>query len=442
MKSSIRFFCTIIASTVLITGGAFAKTTPTYEQKKLSGFEMGMGVPLVTPLTGYNMFVGYTNKQNSTTFLGKRLGVRADFTISTGLHANATVSDNPVTKKYEIDASGKILGYKLNMSDFTDKETTIDHQKDSDDITIGDLGKDFASASFSLKNSNMGLMVDFYPFADTWFLGGLRFSGGYYTGKLDMDLNVNINKDINFDYRISNQKEGGEFKYPDKLKVNVPKGTSIGANYNWKYSGPYAGFGFDLGIYRGFKFFLDAGVVFAHAPHISDDNIKDDNFVVNACYDIDGTGCNDMIEILHGVKTKPDVDELFQKTIGYVAQTVLTSRETEFNDVWTAIGANPDEIDYMALGADIVSFLNDGDVAWINTLITAHGDEGLTNAIELAKNEFYNPSNPNEKKLKEDIDKSWKEYQDNKDRAYKDVNKVLDDYGIIPMVKIGFMYSS
>ena len=339
MKSSIRFFCTIIASTVLITGGAFAKTIPTYEQKKLSGFEMGMGVPLVTPLTGYNVFVGYTNKQNSTTFLGKRLGVRADFTIPTGLHANATISDNPVTKKYEIDASGKILGYKLNMSDFTDKETTVKHQKDSDDIVIGDLGKDFASASFSLKNSNMGLMVDFYPFADTWFLGGLRFSGGYYMGELDLDLNVNINKDINFDYRISNQKEDGEFKYSDKLKVNIPQGTSIGANYNWKYSGPYAGFGFDLGIYRGFKFFLDAGVVFAHAPHISDDNIKDENFRVNACYDVDGTGCSDMIEILHGVKTKPDVDELFQKTIGYVAQTVLTSRESEFADVWDEINA-------------------------------------------------------------------------------------------------------
>ncbi|MDR2675945.1 MAG: hypothetical protein LBC18_14035, partial [Opitutaceae bacterium] len=35
------------------------------------------------------------------------------------------------------------------------------------------------------------------------------------------------------------------------------------ANADWKYTGPYVGMGWDIGIFSGLSFFMDAGVVFA-----------------------------------------------------------------------------------------------------------------------------------------------------------------------------------
>ena len=39
-----------------------------------------------------------------------------------------------------------------------------------------------------------------------------------------------------------------------------------------------------------------------------------------------------------------------------------------------------------------------------------------------------------------DIDDAWADYNDEKEKTIKDVNDFLDDYGMIPMIKIGFMY--
>ena len=437
MKSHTRTsFIAIALALLTVTANASASNAK-YKKSRFSGLEFGMGVPLVTPLTGYNIFVGYVNKDAST-ILGRRFGVRADFTISTPLQLNGTISkgtDKADKIVYDIDANGKILGINLNQSKFTNKKTTIDFKKD-DDFIPGSF--DGISASFSLKNQNFGLLIDFYPFADTWFLGGLRFSGGYYMGDLDLNANVDFNKDVDFSYRV---KKGQK----DYIYARIPAGSHLGVKYHWAYSGPYAGFGFDLGIWHGFKFFIDAGVVFAHAPHIGDHNIDDENFVIKSCYKIndDGTGCkiDDMMELVHGIKTKPDTEQL----LGTTVSQFLTTNNTDgkLNDVITVINNNGGNIqDAAQLGKDVMDFLNGQSIGWIDKLVDTkdpsnHAHEtDLASAVNTLKSELGKKGSD----TKDKFDKAWDDYQKSKNDLFKDVNKALDDYGIVPMIKFGFMY--
>ena len=118
-----------------------------------------------------------------------------------------------------------------------------------------------------MSAKHFGLLVDFYPFGNTWFAGGLRLSGGYMTGNLDLSADIQ-----------GTQKIGHiEFEFGGK-KYTYDGDTMHGkADVNWKYRGPYLGTGFDLGIYAGFKMYLDAGVVFV-----------DKNATVNLDVPLDG----------------------------------------------------------------------------------------------------------------------------------------------------------
>ena len=42
--------------------------------------------------------------------------------------------------------------------------------------------------------------------------------------------------------------------------------------------------------------------------------------------------------------------------------------------------------------------------------------------------------------IQKDVNDVWADYDKAKKDAIKDANDFLDDYGIMPMVKIGFMY--
>lgn len=177
------------------------------------GLQLGLGV---SPTSGLNAFVGYNNK-NFDSFWAKRFGIRFDF---------ATYS--PIKSK---------LNNEIN--DFVD----------SDGFEIGD---ELKVNDFALDAKHYGAMIDFYPFGDTWFLGGWRVSGGYMTGKLDFDAAIHGTKSI----------DGFEFELGDR-KYTYTGGQMQGkAMLDWNFSGPYLGTGFDLGIFRGFKIYFDAGVVF------------------------------------------------------------------------------------------------------------------------------------------------------------------------------------
>lgn len=178
------------------------------------GLQVGLGVSVTSGLNG---FVGYNNK-NFDSFWAKRFGVRFDF-----------ASMSPIKSK---------LNSKINSA-IGDEGIEIDDGLNIDNVALS--GKHF------------GALIDFYPFGNTWFVGGLRLSGGYVTGKMDLDSDIHgksENGKIEF--------ELGDHKY--YYEGNVMHGK---ADLNWKYSGPYLGTGFDLGIFAGFKMYLDAGVVFA-----------------------------------------------------------------------------------------------------------------------------------------------------------------------------------
>ena len=102
----------------------------------------------------------------------------------------------------------------------------------------------------------MFAVIDFYPFGDTWFLGGLRFSGGYYNGDLKLTADLTAKNGV-----LAND---AEFKLGDtwyKYTAGDTKGLALA---KWNMAGPYAGLGFDIGLFAGLKIYFDAGCVFTN----------------------------------------------------------------------------------------------------------------------------------------------------------------------------------
>ncbi len=194
---------------------------PVFEAKKSNpkikfphGLQIGAGV---SATSGLNGFVGYNNK-NFDSFWAKRFGVRLDF---------GTYS--PIKSK---------MNKKIN-------DIVEDIEKDG--VKIGDMKIE----NFALDGHHFGALVDFYPFGDTWFLGGWRLSGGYFTGKLNLNADITSKSNTVYEFELDGQTYTYDTGYArGKAKVN------------WKYSGPYVGTGFDLGLFWGIKIYMDAGVVF------------------------------------------------------------------------------------------------------------------------------------------------------------------------------------
>lgn len=182
------------------------------------GLQLGVGV---SATSGLNGFVGYANKSFDSFWL-KRLGFRLDF------------------------ATTSLMKSAINSG--------VDAFMGDDGIDIGD---GLTIKDGSIEGHHFAALVDFYPFGDTWFLGGIRISGGYYLGNLDLSANltgkVNDLPDSEFAFSL----EGIDYKYVG----NEVHGT---ANAEWNYLGPYLGAGFDLGLFAGLKIYMDVGVVFTN----------------------------------------------------------------------------------------------------------------------------------------------------------------------------------
>ena len=195
---------------------------PVYQQtsnpktKFPRGLQLGLGV---SPTTGLNGFVGYNNK-NFNSFWWKRLGFRLDF-------ASTKPAKSFINKM--IDSYMGDEGIEIN-----------------DEISIVDG---------SIKAHHIGALVDFYPFGNTWFLGGWRITGGYMFGKLDIDANLKGTVDGLPAGKVEFEFDGVKYRYSG----NEVYGT---AKADWNLRGPYAGTGFDLGLLWGVKIYMDAGVVF------------------------------------------------------------------------------------------------------------------------------------------------------------------------------------
>ena len=208
------------AANVMTTSAAMSQPvikTSNPKTKFPRGLQFGIGV---SPTSGLNGFIGYNNK-NFDSFWAKRFGVRFDF-----------ASYSPIKNRLNTKINDAIGAEGIKIEDNLSIEQVI------------------------LNAKHYGALVDFYPFGNTWFLGGWRLSGGYMMGKLDLDGKIhgkNIGSGIEFELNgVSYVYTGSEMH-----------GTAMG---DWKYKGPYAGTGFDLGIFRGFKLFMDMGVVFTNKP--------------------------------------------------------------------------------------------------------------------------------------------------------------------------------
>lgn len=182
------------------------------------GLQLGVGV---SATSGLNGFVGYANK-NFDSFWLKRLGFRADFATTSPLKSMINSGIDSVMGDEGIDIGDGI----------TIKDGAID-------------GYHFAA------------LVDFYPFGNTWFLGGIRITGGYYFGNLELSANLTGKVSDLPEAEFAFSLNGVDYKYVG----NEVHGT---ANADWDYRGPYLGAGFDLGIVAGFKIYMDAGVVFTN----------------------------------------------------------------------------------------------------------------------------------------------------------------------------------
>ena len=177
------------------------------------GLQIGFGV---SPTSGLNGFIGYNNKKFDS-FWAKRFGVRFDF-----------ASYSPIKNR---------LNREINDA-IGDDGVKIDDGLKIDNMT--------------LNAKHYGALVDFYPFGDTWFFGGWRISGGYVAGNLNLNADVHGKSE---DGKVKFEL-GGEKYYYLGNEMLATAGTC------WKYNGPYAGTGFDLGLLFGFKIYVDAGVVF------------------------------------------------------------------------------------------------------------------------------------------------------------------------------------
>ncbi len=201
-----------------------------YTSNWYDGIQLGVGV---SATSGLNGFVGYANKDSSS-WLMRRLGLRFDF-------ASTRPIDGAINSA--VDSFISDDGY------------------DIDDITISDV---------DIDAKHFGAIVDFYPFGDTWFLGGWRVSGGYFAGDLNVGADLTGSVDGLPDGEYSFSFGGTDYKYTG----GDIRGT---AQIDWDYSGPYVGTGFDIGLFAGFKIYIDAGIVFTdNAPSI-DATVPTDN---------------------------------------------------------------------------------------------------------------------------------------------------------------------
>lgn len=215
---------------VCLTGALFAIVAVAGETSNSfpTGLQFGVGL---SATSGLNGFVGYANK-NYDSFWWKRLGFRFDF-----------ASTRPIRSKID---------------------SVIDHYMEDEYIEVGD---DVRVMQPKIKAKHIAAMIDIYPFGNTWFLGGWRLTGGYYKG--DMHINAVMESTDAFEFDMGGKK----FRYTD--------GAMHGkAKVDWKYSGPYAGTGFDLGLFYGLKIFVDAGVVFTSKAAELDLDIPTDNLEI------------------------------------------------------------------------------------------------------------------------------------------------------------------
>jgi hypothetical protein len=186
-----------------------------------------------------------------------------------------------------------------------------------------------------------------------------------------------------------------------------------------------------MGIWRGFKFYTDFGVVFANAPrmHYTDVWLPDD--AAQACLvDPSGSGIlcapEDWVtfDINNPNQSRNDILSAAlwgAGTAGFGGVDVLAFLPAEY--------ANQNQVRHA-----VNCFFNPagcalGDYQWIENMVAANGGSDLVDII-------------NEMRTGGDFDLQFiaDDYTQLRQDAADDVNDFLKDLKFVPMIRLGFMY--
>ena len=118
-----------------------------------------------------------------------------------------------------------------------------------------DVGDHLTITDGKIDSGHFALLFDLYPFGDTWFLGGWRVSAGYVIGGMNIDALLTGTDDLS-------GYAGKRFQLGDKIWEYTGGDVHGKGKLKWDFTGPYFGTGFDLGLFHGFKLYMDAGLVF------------------------------------------------------------------------------------------------------------------------------------------------------------------------------------
>ena len=177
------------------------------------GIQIGAGV---SALSGMNILAGYKYVDNFS-WLGK-FGVRFDFADTSALKSAVdSAIDNVMSGGIGVGDGVKIDEGKLNASHYS-------------------------------------VLADFYPFDSGW-----RISAGYMWGKLELDSKIKGEIAEIPSERFYFYINGDHYYY----NGNQFNGSVA---IDWDFYGPYLGTGFDIGLFCGFRLFMDLGMVLTNRP--------------------------------------------------------------------------------------------------------------------------------------------------------------------------------
>lgn len=189
----------------------------------LNGLSLGAGVAAGSGLNG---LIGY-GARNSDAWFWRRLRFRLDFASTKPIHSTF--------------------------------DSAVDHLIGSDGYTIDDI----TITDVDITAKHMSWLFDFYPLTDSKYFCGWRLTAGFMKGELKVDA------------ELTGAVEGAPadaFGFILGKTFYYYTGNSVhgSSDIDWKYHGPYFGTGFDIGIWRGLNFYLDAGVVWTSKKAIAD----------------------------------------------------------------------------------------------------------------------------------------------------------------------------
>lgn len=200
---------------LFMSGAAIATILP-------SGFSFGIGASV---LGGMNIVAGFANRDAQNDFW-RKFGFRADFSSS------APVKSIMNSTTRSLMGDGVHVGNGLNLYQ----------------------GEIYSRGGAAL--------IDFYPVSSCNFWHGLRLTGGYAAG------NLNLWAKLTGPY-MGAPANAFVFQVFDTYYYYAGNVISGSAKIDWTYSGVYFGIGYETAIFGNIAIYLDFGaIVSGRSPHL------------------------------------------------------------------------------------------------------------------------------------------------------------------------------